>query len=55
MDWRRALAAVLVAALIAVVVGAIARRRIGGASGDVYGATAELSQLGVLVVFAAHL
>src|SRR5216684_4388235 len=31
LDWRRALAAVLVAALIAVVVGAIARRRIGGA------------------------
>lgn len=55
LDWRRALAAVLVVALIAVVVGAIARRRIGGATGDVYGATAELSQLGVLVVFAAHL
>jgi adenosylcobinamide-GDP ribazoletransferase len=55
LDWRRALAAVLVAAVIAVVVGAIARRRIGGATGDVYGATAELSQLGVLVVFAAHL
>lgn len=55
LDWRRAAASVLVALVIAAVVGAIARRRIGGATGDVYGATAELSQLGVLVVFAAHL
>lgn len=55
LDWRRALAAALVALLIAAVVTIIARRRIGGATGDVYGATAELSQLGALVVFAAHL
>lgn len=55
LDWKRAAAAVLVAVLIAAIVGTIARRRIGGATGDVYGATAELSQLGVLVVFAAHL
>jgi adenosylcobinamide-GDP ribazoletransferase len=55
LDWRRATAAILVAVLIALVVGVIARRRIGGATGDVYGATAELSQLGVLVAFAAHL
>jgi adenosylcobinamide-GDP ribazoletransferase len=55
LDWRRAVVALLVAVLITAVVGTIARRRIGGATGDVYGATAELSQLGALVVFAAHL
>ncbi len=55
LDWRRAVVAVVVALLIAAVVALIARRRIGGATGDVYGATAELSQLGALVVFAAHL
>jgi adenosylcobinamide-GDP ribazoletransferase len=55
LDWRRAVVAVVVALLIAAVVAAIARRRIGGATGDVYGATAELSQLGALVVFAAHM
>jgi adenosylcobinamide-GDP ribazoletransferase len=55
LDWRRAVVAVVVALLIAAVVALIARRRIGGATGDVYGATAELSQLGALVVFAAQL
>lgn len=54
LDWRRGLAAVLIAALIALGVRAVARWRIGGATGDVYGATAELTQLGVLIVFAAH-
>jgi len=55
LDWRRAVVAVVVALLIAAVVALIARRRIGGATGDVYGAIAELSQLGALVVFAAHM
>jgi adenosylcobinamide-GDP ribazoletransferase len=55
LDWRRALASLLVVLVIVVVVGSIARWRIGGATGDVYGATTELSQLGALVVFAAHL
>ena len=32
----------------------IARSRIGGATGDVYGATAELTHLSALIVFAAH-
>jgi cobalamin synthase len=41
--------------LIATIMGVLARRRIGGATGDVYGATTELSQLGALIVFAAHL
>jgi adenosylcobinamide-GDP ribazoletransferase len=55
LDWRRAIASLLVVLLIVAVVGAIARWRIGGATGDVYGATTELSQLGALVAFAAHL
>lgn len=55
LDWRRAVAGALVAVLIALGVRAIARWRIGGATGDVYGATAELTQLGALIVFAAHL
>lgn len=55
LDWRRAAAGALVAVLIALGVRAIARWRIGGATGDVYGATAELTQLGALIVFAAHL
>ncbi len=55
LDWKRAAAAVLVVLLIAAVVGVLSRRRIGGATGDIYGATTELTQLGVLIVFAAHL
>jgi adenosylcobinamide-GDP ribazoletransferase len=55
LDWRRAAAALLVVLLIATVMGVLARRRIGGATGDVYGATTELTQLGALIVFAAHL
>jgi adenosylcobinamide-GDP ribazoletransferase len=54
LDWRRAAAALLVVLLIATVMGVLARRRIGGATGDVYGATTELSQLGAMIVFAAH-
>lgn len=54
LDWRRAAAAVLAAVLVGLVVRVIARRRIGGATGDIYGATAELSQLAALIAFAAH-
>ena len=54
LDWRRALVAVVVVALITVVLAAMARRRLGGATGDICGAAAELSQLGVLIVFAAR-
>jgi cobalamin synthase len=35
-------------------ISGLARRRIGGATGDVYGATAELCQLAALVVFASR-
>jgi adenosylcobinamide-GDP ribazoletransferase len=54
LDWRRAAAAVIVVAITAVMISGLARRRIGGATGDVYGATAELCQLAALVVFASR-
>jgi adenosylcobinamide-GDP ribazoletransferase len=54
LDWRRALVAVLLVALAALVVSGVAKRRIGGATGDIYGATTELCQLAALVAFAVH-
>jgi len=51
LDWRRALIAVVLVALTALLVVVLARRRIGGATGDVCGATAELCELATLVVF----
>jgi len=50
-DWRHALVAAVLVALVAWIVVVIARRRIGGATGDVYGATAELCQLAALLAF----
>ncbi len=52
LDWRRALVAVAVVAIATLVLIAIARRRVGGATGDVCGAAVELGQLATLVVFA---
>ena len=54
LDWRRAVVAALVVALTALVVSAVARRRIGGATGDIYGATTELCQLAAVITFAVH-
>jgi len=51
LDWRRALIAVVLVSLTALLVVVLARRRIGGATGDVCGATAELCELATLVVF----
>jgi len=42
----------LVAVGVAVALGALARRRFGGSTGDVLGATAELATAGVLLVLA---
>jgi adenosylcobinamide-GDP ribazoletransferase len=53
LDWRHALAALLMVGLAATAVAIIARRRIGGATGDVYGAVTELTQLAALLAFAA--
>jgi adenosylcobinamide-GDP ribazoletransferase len=54
LDWRRALLAVCLVAVTALAVIVLARRRLGGATGDVYGAIAELSILAALVAFAVH-
>jgi adenosylcobinamide-GDP ribazoletransferase len=54
LDWRRALLAVTVVALATLCLVAIARRRVGGATGDVCGAAVELGQLATLVVFAVR-
>jgi adenosylcobinamide-GDP ribazoletransferase len=54
LDWRRALVALPVVALVTLVLAVVARRRVGGATGDVCGAVAELCQLATLVVFAAR-
>jgi adenosylcobinamide-GDP ribazoletransferase len=54
LDWRRALLAACVVALTMLAVIVLARRRLGGATGDVYGATAELSMVAALVAFAVH-
>lgn len=54
LDWKRALIAVPVAALIAAVLAMVSRRRLGGATGDVCGAVAELSQAAALIVFAVR-
>ena len=54
LDWRRALLALFLVALTATAVGVLARRRLGGATGDVYGATAELCLLAALIAFVVH-
>jgi adenosylcobinamide-GDP ribazoletransferase len=54
LDWRRALVALLLVGLTALIVSGVARRRIGGATGDIYGATTELCQLAALIAFAVH-
>ena len=45
-------AALLVTGVVAVLIGYGARQRLGGASGDVYGATIELTEAAVLLVLA---
>ena len=54
LDWPRALLALCLVALTAIAVAIFARRRLGGATGDVYGATAELCLLAALVAFVVH-
>jgi adenosylcobinamide-GDP ribazoletransferase len=54
LDPRHALVGIPIAALIAAVLAIVSRRRLGGATGDVYGAVAELSQAAVLIVFAVR-
>ena len=54
VDLRRAALAVPMVALTAVTISVLARRRIGGATGDVFGATAQLCQVATLLVFAVR-
>ncbi|MFC5140948.1 adenosylcobinamide-GDP ribazoletransferase [Actinomycetospora rhizophila] len=51
LGWRAPVAAVL-AAVVVVLVAAHARRRLGGVSGDVFGACAELAATAALIVLA---
>lgn len=55
LDWRHGLLAASLAAGAALGIAVLARGRIGGATGDVYGAVVEAGQLGALVAFAARL
>ena len=54
LDWKRALVALTLVALATLVVAVLARRRLGGATGDIYGATSELGQLMALIAFVLH-
>jgi len=54
LDWKRALIALPLVALVGVTLAVLARRRVGGATGDICGAAAELCQLAVLLVFAVR-
>jgi adenosylcobinamide-GDP ribazoletransferase len=49
LGWWRALLAVVAAALVVLVVVRVAVRRVGGVTGDVYGATVELALATLLV------
>ena len=55
LDWRHGLLAVALVAAATVGLAALARARIGGATGDVYGAVVELGQLAALVGFSVKL
>ena len=51
----RALAAVAAAHIVAWLILQLARQRLGGVTGDILGLTVELSELVVLLVYAARL
>jgi adenosylcobinamide-GDP ribazoletransferase len=50
----RGLIAIVAAALVALAIGRFARRRIGGVTGDVLGATIELAECAALLALLAH-
>lgn len=52
LDWSRAALAAALVLMTALGVGLLARSRIGGTTGDVYGAAAEVGQLAALLAFA---
>jgi len=53
LDWKRAGLAVALVLVSTLGIGLLARARIGGATGDIYGAAAEVGQLAALLAFAA--
>jgi len=55
LSWRHAVLGVALGAAAAVSVAALAHHRIGGATGDVYGAVSEVAQFAVLLAFAVPL
>jgi adenosylcobinamide-GDP ribazoletransferase len=50
---RRGIVALAVAGLVALGIGKLALRRLGGLNGDVYGATCEMVELCVLLVYSS--
>lgn len=55
LDWRHGLLAAALVAIVAAGIAALARSRVGGATGDVYGAVVEAGQLAALTAFAVRL
>ena len=55
LDWRHGLLAAALVALSATALASFARARVGGATGDVYGAVVEVGQLAALVGFAVRI
>jgi adenosylcobinamide-GDP ribazoletransferase len=55
LDWRHGLVACGFAAISTLAVAALARARIGGTTGDVYGAVVEVAQLSALLGFALRI
>lgn len=55
LGWPRGVVAVGLAATVGAGIAALARARIGGATGDVYGAVCESAQLAALLAFAVTL
>jgi adenosylcobinamide-GDP ribazoletransferase len=55
LDWRHGVIALGLAALVTGGGALLARARLGGATGDVYGAVLEVTQLAALAGFAARL
>ena len=53
LDWKRAAVAALLVTASTLALVVLARKRLGGATGDICGATAELGQLAALLAFAA--
>jgi adenosylcobinamide-GDP ribazoletransferase len=54
LDWRHGLLAVGLVVLTTIGVGALALRRIGGVTGDIYGGVLELSQLAAFSAYAVR-